>query len=289
MARRAARRRTNDSPNVSFFAFQDIITAVSGILIVMVLLMSLMLEEQDEPNPPTNAEGDMKNELAQIANELRQLRDKNEDLKGKIAAIEGVSDSNVLEGDIASLKKSKGLLDESIATVKDKLITLVGDETSTAEQIAALEKKITDLQLEITEQEEKNEKIKGAVESKADDLEQKKAGMKSNVVFTPADWPSSEEPVPVVIEGAEVRIGSFSDAAAEVILKANGAQADFASHLDGLDPSRHYIFLMLKPSGVPLFDRLLLEVESRNFKYASTALEEGVSPVFNAIKGDPEN
>jgi len=37
------RSRTKSDANVSFFAFQDIITAVSGILILIVLMMVLML------------------------------------------------------------------------------------------------------------------------------------------------------------------------------------------------------------------------------------------------------
>ncbi len=37
------RRRIKSDANVSFFAFQDIITSVSGILILIVLMMVLML------------------------------------------------------------------------------------------------------------------------------------------------------------------------------------------------------------------------------------------------------
>ena len=74
---KAIMARKRDSNPISLFAFQDIITAVMGVIILIVLLLSLCLVQL----PDTSGSGDVSDLLAVANVELIKLEQKKKQLR----------------------------------------------------------------------------------------------------------------------------------------------------------------------------------------------------------------
>ena len=64
----------DNTPTISFFSFQDIITSVTGIMFLVVIMLVLMVLQQNS-SPARQKSRELQTELAALENELKQLQD----------------------------------------------------------------------------------------------------------------------------------------------------------------------------------------------------------------------
>lgn len=64
----------DNSPAISFFSFQDIITSITGIMFLVVIMLVLMVLQQNS-SPARQKSRELQTELAALENELKQLQD----------------------------------------------------------------------------------------------------------------------------------------------------------------------------------------------------------------------
>lgn len=64
----------DNSPAISFFSFQDIITSITGIMFLVVIMLVLMVLQQNS-SPSRQKSRELQTELTALENELKQLRD----------------------------------------------------------------------------------------------------------------------------------------------------------------------------------------------------------------------
>ena len=117
----SSRLRSLNSTKISFFAFQDIITSVSGILILVTLLLATELERRSSDLQEGNPE--LERKLTKALREQRDVEAQNANLRGVLAAAETAPAAEKTESDIARLR-------EQLAAEKRKY-------SSIAEQMAA--------------------------------------------------------------------------------------------------------------------------------------------------------
>ncbi len=271
-----ARSTRQAAAKVSFFAFQDIITSVSGILIIMVILMVLMVEDgppaPDKGNP--NA-GSIK-KLAGVLDDIKKIRietaNLNNVLKGLLTspkAEEIQKEIKILEAEIARLV--------AVATQRnltaDFSIMQPPSQTGDAADAKANNKGVEKDLAGKTDERDKLFELKKQ-------LEDQLSKAKNDVFITVGSLKDQKTPVAVVVSGTGIEVFAMGKNLPES--KHDGAAATAAINqlLGALDPAAKYILFYVKPSGVALFDQLRNEVIKTQFSVGYDALGEASTPKF---------
>ncbi|MFG0262329.1 MAG: hypothetical protein ACF788_08055 [Novipirellula sp. JB048] len=156
-------KRRNSGPGISFFAFQDIITAVVGIFILITLILVLELAQRVETASAAPTE-----DIQPIVATIATLRDQIEQIESELAersqAINRFSDVNAfnLEDKLQQLKQQNASLEAQIETSDAKKNQLVAENKIANAEAARLSEQSTQLasQLDqIQEQAKKAEQI----------------------------------------------------------------------------------------------------------------------------------
>lgn len=255
----SARRKSH--PVVTLFAFQDVIMSVSGIIIVLVLMLSLELIQRPEQSASAAA--------AQVARELQREIEKAE---ATASALEGL-----VRETHAQIENSGGL---SAAELQRQTDTTTSDaEQLTAEiaalqaRVASLEEAAKELRARAFDQQDRRRQIETARRSAAElerTLDEERSDNRP-LISLPRGF--SKQGWIAVLSAAEVAVaplgrpsrpqvfsadgGLLGDSAGEKLLDWTGSQS--ASSL--------YLLLVIRPDGVSTFDEIAAELDQRGIAY----------------------
>ncbi len=275
------RRRSLNSTKISFFAFQDIITSVSGILILVTLILATDL---DRPTSRTthDADPELERKLSETLRQQAEVDAQNQNLLGLLAAAETAPAAEKLEMDITRLRAQ-------LAEEKKK-------HASVAEQLAASQSAIeardrtlglTDIKAQIQriiQEAESLARQESEVRKEMASLEQKVASVQSKLLklreregklwLIPDKSSTTKEPILATISsrGAKVEKFDHPDEAKE-FAKAS-ARTGFESYLAEAKPLDQYVVFLVRPSGIELFERLVKLAREKGFEVGFDALEE---------------
>src|SRR5215469_5867332 len=96
-------RLRNFDSKISFFAFADIITAVSGMLIFITLLLATDLGRPTNSHPPSS-DPELERQLKETLSKQAEVDAANERLQGLMAAVNTAPDPKKLQADIIRLR-----------------------------------------------------------------------------------------------------------------------------------------------------------------------------------------
>lgn len=241
------RRRSNDSP-ISLFSFQDIITATTGILILLALILALSIvgarQRENTPQPELDIAA-LQQELAQIEQVISQYREllrKSQQRANKIASLSPEEAEN-----------QRVTLEHLLAGLQSQLDSL--DEQKQREQ-----QKSNDLGISSKIEERKNElaKLEATLKNIQGQIQQIKSD--NHVYFNFRDVTSP----PTIVEITSDKLTMID------MGQSSGAPQQFRSIdelLDFIDrsaQSNSYFVLAIKPDGITNYALLRLELESRN-------------------------
>lgn len=260
-------RRKSANP-VSLFSFQDIITSVTGIMILVTLLMALELSQRvlDSPRVQTMAVN-------------RQLEVAVSDAEENIRELESQLAAREAKLEQAAARDRQRMTSEA----KDAQRQLEQLETETqrlAEQADAAKRRQRDMesrerlhQQEIDQLNELNRKIA--------ELEEQLRKLKSSnrVIYNPAQGTSKEAWL-VEVTGQSLQVAPMGRAAQPTVFSvASAAQVPpaFQQWLAGRDKRAEYFVLLIKASGVQLFDRLKEELTGQGFELGFDIVDEKVT------------
>lgn len=111
---------------ISLFSFQDIITSVTGVMILLTLLMALELVEKIETSPPVLTENltvELKNQLEKINQDVIQLSKSVNEARDQTVAFTNTTQTE-LQNEIVSLEAELDALQVKSKEVKDTQIKL---------------------------------------------------------------------------------------------------------------------------------------------------------------------
>jgi len=284
----SSRLRSLNSTKISFFAFQDIITSVSGILILVTLLLATELDHRSSATThEANPELDRK--LAKALREQREVDAQNANLRAVLAAAETAPAAEKIESDITRLR-------EQLAEEKNKY-------SSIAEQLAASQSAIetrdrtlglTDLkgQIERVIQEAeslRNEDVK--VRETMMDLERQVASVEAKLLnlrqregklwLIPDKSSTTKEPILTTVSQKGVKVERFDHPDQAREFDKSGARAEFSSYLNGFKPVDQYVVFLVRPSGIEFFERLVKSARDKGFEVGFDALEEDKDVFFS--------
>lgn len=277
----SSRLRSLNSTKISFFAFQDIITSVSGILILVTLILAT---ELDRPTTRTihDADPELERKLADTLRQQAEADAQNQNLEKLLAAAETAPAAEKLEADITRLRAQ-------LAEEKKK-------HANVAEQLAASQSAIeardrtlglTDLKTQIQriiQEAEALARQEAEVRKEMASLEQKVAGVQSKLLklreregklwLIPDKSSTTKEPILATISGSGAKVERFDHPAEAKEFVKSSARSGFESYLAEAKPVDQYVVFLVRPSGIELFERLLKLARDRGFEVGFDALEE---------------
>ncbi len=249
-------KRNRESSPLSLFSLQDIITCLTGIMILIVLLLAVeAMNPSGESGAPAHVSKPTNPTLEPP--DLERMR---EDLLARMRELEG---SVVPPEDAVALVKSlRKMRDDTLA-----------DQAVTARQqgeVTALEKAATELRTELS-------RLESARNAAAENLQKLKdrllAGTMRRVIIIPGEQnPKTAHLVEahgtgfrIISLGVPMRNGSFRLSETETMVK---------QLLGNANPEKEYIVVMIKPSGVVHGMELVEALQQTPFQVGYDALEE---------------
>lgn len=277
----SSRLRNLNSSKISFFAFQDIITAVSGILILVTLILATDLERPTQSHAQ-DADPELERKIQETLRRQMETDAQNSRLQELLAAAETAPALGKLESDVSRLRSQ---LSEEL-----KKQTSIADEMAASQSaIEARDKTLglTELKATIQRMIQEIETIarkEAKVRSEMDSLEQKATRAQSKLLklrqregqlwLIPDKSATTKEPILVTVSGSGAVVERFDRPDDRRQLNKANAGSEFESYLGKTRTLDQYVVFLVRPSGIKLFQDLLKSTRDKGFDVGFDALEE---------------
>ncbi|HEY5504552.1 MAG TPA: hypothetical protein VIK28_05285, partial [Sedimentisphaerales bacterium] len=275
-----SRLRSLDS-KISFFAFADIITAVSGVLIFIALLLATDLgRPTDSRSQAANSE--IEQRLHEALAQQVEVDVQNHRLQELLATADTAPDLEKLQTDITRLRSQLSEEQKKQAAVADQM-------ADSQVAIAARDKVLglTDLKATLQRVVQETESIArqdAKARSEMGNLDQQVAQAQSKLLklrqregqlwLIPDKSATTKEPILVTVAGAGVTIERFDHPDQRKQLEKSGADTAFKTFLSGAKVLDQYVVFLVRPSGIEIFQDLVKSARGMGFDVGFDALEE---------------
>lgn len=273
------RLRSFDS-KITFFAFADIITAVSGMLIFITLLLATDLGRPTDNR--SQAASELERQLNETLTQQSQVDMENSALQRTLTAVNTAPTPDKLQFDISRLRaelageknKHAGLAEQLAASrstlaTRDKTLGI----TDVRERIQADARELDDLA-----------KKEARVRDDTAALEKQMPGIQSKILkyraregelwLIPDRTGTAKEPVIAITSGKELQLERFNQPKETENYGKGGSFSGFKSYLDRLKPDKQYVVFLVRPSGIDMFRDLVEVARNAGFEVGFDALEE---------------
>jgi hypothetical protein len=276
----SSRLRSLDS-KITFFAFADIITAVSGVLIFVALLLATDLGRPTASQSQT-ASARIEQQLQQTLARQLAMDEQNRRLAELLATAQTSPDPAKLQADIASLRAQ-------FAVEQNKQAVLTDQMTASQAAIAARDKVLglTDLNAAVGRVLQEIATLASedaAARAKMDHLEQQIAHLESQLLklrarkgqiwLIPEKSLTTKEPILVTVAESGATVDHFDRPDLRQQIGATGTITAFEACLHKMKPQDQYVVFMVKPSGIASFKDLVKSARNLSFEVGYDALEE---------------
>jgi hypothetical protein len=289
------RLRSLDS-KISFFAFADIITAVSGVLIFVALLLATDLgRPTSSRSQAANSEAERR--LQETLSQQLEVDAQNHRLQELLAIADNAPDLEKLQADITRLRSQ-------LSEEQKKQTALADQMTDSQAAIAARDKVLglTDLNATVQRTVQENEAIaqqEAKVRSEMDGLDQQVARVESQLLklrqwdgqiwLIPDKSTTTKEPIVVFVDGMGATIQRVDHPEQRKQLGKDIADSAFRSYLDTAKSLDQYVVFEVKPSGIGLFQDLVKSARDKGFDVGYDALEEDKNPHLSPLPSVDES
>jgi hypothetical protein len=274
------RIRSFDS-KVTFFAFADIITAVSGMLVFIALLLATDLGRPAQ-DAPHNADREAQQHLDETLRQQLETVAQNQRLRELLAAAETAPAVEKIEADIERLRSE-------LASQQQKQSALVSEIAKSDYALQERDKTLglTDLKRTVENTVQDGEAIarrEAEVRPEMDSLEQQVASAQARLLklqaregkiwLIPDQAATTKEPILVTVAGTGAVAEAFDHPEKRQQWDATHAQSSLEAYLRNAKPLDQYVVFLVRPSGIPLFQKLLKSTRTDGFEVGYDALEE---------------
>ena len=246
---------------INFLFFQDIITCVMGILILVTLMLSLSLNTGEAA---TAEEQPLQTELRQVKQRLTETEQQNRAIEQQALRLASLPDRPALETELAILKREA---DQSSNQLRQSEQATAAAKAQ--EQSATLERQnATNLQRAVAA------------------LEQQLAAARNTLRQTNAlyvvpadDARESHEPVAFIVSSNKIQIRRFNNNGSQE--RSISSADDLRPVLATLNPSREYVVFYFRPSGAKWFEPFRSLARELGFAAGYDAVEENKQVIFS--------
>jgi hypothetical protein len=275
------RLRTLDS-KISFFAFADIITAVSGMLIFITLLLATDLGRPSKKSRSEAANRELQQQLSDLLSQQLETDAQIRRLQELLAAAETAPASEKIEADVVKLRSQ--LAEEQ---KKQSAVAVQISKSASALQARDAALGLTDLKATIERAIQEAESI-ARQEAKArkamEALEQQVSAAQARLLklreregklwLIPDKSDTTKEPILVTVERTGAAAYAFDHPEKHQQWDTARAPSSFEQYLRSAKSLNQYVVFEVKPSGIQLFQNLLESARSAGFDVGFDALEE---------------
>jgi hypothetical protein len=276
----SSRLRSLDS-KISFFAFADIITAVSGVLIFVALLLATDLGTPTDSRSKS-ANPEIEQQLQETLAMQGDVDAQNQRLQELLATAETAPDPDKLQADIKRLRLQLAEEQKKQAAINDQTTE---SQDAIAKRDAVLG--LTDLKAKVARETQEAKSIASQdakVREEMAALDQHLAGVQSKLLILrqregklwliPDKGSTTKEPILATVSASGVKLERFDRPDQTKDFSKSSARSEFDSYLDGVKPVDQYIVFLVRPSGVGLFEDLVKSARDKNIEVGFDALEE---------------
>ena len=290
----SSRLRSLDS-KISFFAFADIITAVSGVLIFIALLLATDLGRPTDSHSQA-ANSQIERQLQQALGQQMEVDARNHRLQELLATADTAPDLEKLQTDITRLR--------SQLSEEKKQTALAAQTADSQAAIAARDKTLglTGLKTTVQDTEQEVKSIaqqEAKARSEMDNLDQQVAHKESQLLklrqregqlwLIPEKSTTTKEPILVTVANAGITIDRFDHPNQRRQSDKTGANSALKSYLGGANALNQYVVFLVRPSGIALFQDLVKSARDMGFEVGFDALEENREIHFSPLPSVDES
>lgn len=272
--------RKDNTPAISFFSFQDIITSVTGIMFLVVMILVLMILRT-----PSNT---IRQKEMNVAKELRELEKPLQELRRALAAL-----NSRTQADRKRLEELKKLRLEELPALKASLIEKLNaadaeirlrqEETKhfrtmrrqEEDKARTLRKKLSDDKTACTSLEKEIRDLAQLI------AEQQKVRKKMEKVLQFVwDRQNSRNPILLVCGETEISANMLSGKKEQVVFN------DYAKCLEWCrtqDRNDVYFILLIKPSAFTYAERFSIELQDAGFQRGREVLPDDKTVIFGEL------
>jgi hypothetical protein len=282
------RLRSFDS-KITFFAFADIITAVSGMLIFITLLLATDLGRPTD-NRAQSANAELQRQLDETLAQQADADAENRGLQNLLTAANTAPPPEKLQSDISRLRaeladeKSKhaGLVEEletsrTNLAERDRALGI----TAVREHIVTSGKEAED----IAQKEDVVHQETVALESRIPGIQEKilkYRAREGELWLIPDHTGTKKEPVLAIVNAKELQMARFNQPDQTQKFSKNSAASGLKSYLSHLNTDKQYVVFLIRPSGIDLFRDLVDVARDNGFEVGFDPLEENRQIHFTA-------
>ena len=294
----ASGMRSFQSTKITFFVFLDIITAVTGIFIFIVLLLSFRLNETGPnsqsdgtaSNAPTAGNAALESRLADLLRQLEELVVANHAQQVALAEAETSPDLGALRADIAALQSAIAreraagaqilAAEKGRSAADDARDNALGLTTDRA-QVQQIKDHLAALAAEIAAKRQKSDSLENEVKQAEARLLDARARRGNRLWLVPDLPATSKEPVLLVVGGQESVAERFNKPASRVQLGSDDGAGAFRKLLGRCNKLNDYLVFYVRPSGVKRFEEYVEVARKAGFEVGYDAIEEDRQLVFS--------
>jgi hypothetical protein len=256
-------RRQNSAP-MSFFSFQDIITATTGILILLALVLALSVIDQGAQSDVEipNATNEQVANRAGLISEVESLKKLSEEIATETASLASATPDE-LKGKLAETNEAISRLKQTIKDAQSELY-------SQQQQLEELQNSSTDKAMKTA-----SEKLERSI--KETNLKLKDLKSDNRVVYNFRE--TTREPWVVQISDAKIlaaRVGRQEKP------RSFNLAADFNQFATSVPDAQQYFVLVVRPDGIENLDSIKAFLFRKRFDVGVELIGESVTVV------DPE-
>lgn len=292
----SSRFRNGSSAKTSFFAFQDIITSVSGILILIVLILSLDLNKLAS----SSSEGvatpapELEARLTAMLIEQSRLELRLDELRQTLADTRSAVTAETLEKEIANMQarirteqgkaeeqarrtasQNEAIRQQDAALGLNSVRDTIEKARRDAEELAVKEKAVRQSLAELA----------GAVRQAQDRVLTAKSTA-GQVWLIPSPTATSKEPILLLTGRSSVVAERFDRPDLRASFSSPSVVSEFNRYLDRASAQNQYLVFYVRPSGIGIFEELAKVAKQKGFEIGFDALEEDRQVHFSKPPGD---
>jgi hypothetical protein len=294
-----SRLRSFDS-KISFFAFADIITAVSGMLIFITLLLATDLEHRADGSSQ-GGDPETQRQLDETLRQQSETEMRNQRLQSLLAAAESAPAPEKLQSDVDRLRAELAEERKKQAAVSNQIAASQGaiearDQTLGLTDIKGAIRSAADRANDLTRQEATVHDEMASLDRQVARAQERllKLRQLDGQLWLIPEKGGSKEPIIVTVSGTGATIERYEHPEQRKQLGRADAEPGFRSYLSTAKPTDQYVLFEIKPSGIKLTQQLLQTARAMHFEVGFDALEEGrtvrvqAPPVIDETTPEPE-
>lgn len=276
--------KKDNSPAISFFSFQDIITSITGIMFLVVMMLVLMILQQ-----PSSTAKQVKKQVTENVKKLeKEIRELKKDL-AELARLDEKRKKRLAELEKLNMEKLPAIKKELVSKLEAAdalLLQMDGDEKEFLLKTDKAAKEKEKFLVDLEELNKKNKQDTVQINDLKDMLlKQKKliAKYKNVMQFV---WDKSNPKRPLLVECSKKSM-ILSSLDGKVNRKEFQSYAQCMQYCKSFSPSDTYFILLIKPSAFSYAETFSYELQKNGFERGREVVpDEDSVIIFGQEKGE---